>query len=86
MKAEDVVASMNRWKDGPGGRGQFEDAEFVEVDEYTVELQMEKPLSTALVAIAQGSSFSAIMPKEVIEAADPDTVHEFIGTGPLQIC
>mgnify|MGYP001209311603 FL=1 len=85
MKAEDVVASMNRWKDGPGGRGQFEDAEFVEVDEYTVELQMEKPLSTALVAIAQGSSsFSAIMPKEVIEAADPDTVHEFIGTGPFK--
>lgn len=85
MKAEDVVASMNRWKDGPGGRGQFENAEFVEVDEYTVELQMEEPLSTVLVAIAQGSSsFSAIMPKEIVENADPDTVTEYIGTGPYK--
>src|SRR5699024_5383088 len=24
MTADDVVASMNRWKEGPGGRGQFE--------------------------------------------------------------
>lgn len=85
MKAEDVVASMNRWKDGPGGRGQFEKAEFEEIDEYTVELKMEEPISTALVGIAQGtSSFSAIMPKEVIEGADPTSVEEFIGTGPFE--
>lgn len=85
MKAEDVVASMNRWKDGPGGRGQFESAVFEEVDEYTVELKMEEPISTALVGIAQGtSSFSAIMPKEVIEGADPTSVDEFIGTGPFE--
>src|SRR5699024_2071765 len=38
MKADDVVASMNRWKDGAGGRGQFDDAVFEEVDDYTVEL------------------------------------------------
>src|SRR5699024_9835601 len=75
MTAEDVVASMNRWKDGPGGRGQFENAIFEEVDEYTVELKMDEPISTALVGIAQGtSSFSAIMPKEVIEGADPTSV------------
>src|SRR5690625_4486813 len=41
MVAEDVVASMNRWKDGPGGRGQFSNAIFEEVDEYTVDLVME---------------------------------------------
>lgn len=85
MKAEDVVASMNRWKDGPGGRGQLGNAIFTEVDEYTVELQLEKKLSTVLVAIAQGSSsFSAIMPKEVIEEAEPNTVKDFIGTGPYK--
>lgn len=85
MTAEDVVASMNRWKDGAGGRGQFEDATFEEVDEYTVALKMEEPISTALVGIAQGtSSFSAIMPKDVIEGADSTSVEEFIGTGPFE--
>lgn len=85
MKAEDVVASMNRWKDGAGGRGQFENAVFEEVDEYTVDLKMDEPTSTALVSIAQGSSsFSAIMPKEVIEAADSTSVNEYIGTGPFE--
>ena len=88
MKAEDVVASMNRWKDGPGGRGQFEDATFEEVDEYTVELKLAEPLSTAINSIAQGSSsFAAIMPKESIENADEVSVleDELFGTGPFQL-
>src|SRR5690625_2856973 len=80
MKAEDVVASMNRWKDGPGGRGQFGNAEFVEVDEYTVDLVMEEPISTALVAMSQGtSSFAAIYPKEEVENADETSIQNFIG-------
>src|SRR5699024_843072 len=88
MKAEDVVASMNRWKDGPGGRGQFEDATFEEIDEYTVELKLSEPLSTAINSIAQGSSsFAAIMPKESIENADEVSVleDELFGTGPFKL-
>lgn len=88
MKAEDVVASMNRWKEGPGGRGQFEDAIFEEVDEYTVEFKLSEPLSTAINSIAQGSSsFAAIMPKESIENADEVSVQEedLIGTGPFKL-
>src|SRR5690625_4574311 len=85
MVAEDVVASMNRWKDGPGGRGQFGDAVFEEVDEYTVDLVMEEPISTALVAMSQGtSSFAAVMPKEEIDNADATSVENYIGTGPFQ--
>lgn len=88
MKAEDVVASMNRWKDGPGGRGQFEDAIFEEVDEYTVEFKLSEPLSTAINSLAQGSSsFAAIMPKESIDNADEVSVQidEIFGTGPFQL-
>src|SRR5690625_1202798 len=36
--ADDVVASMNRWKDGLGGKGQFTEAQFEKVDDYTVVL------------------------------------------------
>src|SRR5690625_3142458 len=85
MKADDVVASMNRWKDGPGGRGQFSNAIFEEVDEYTVDLVMEEPISTALVAMSQGtSSFAAIYPKEEVENADATSIQNYIGTGPFK--
>src|SRR5699024_9045380 len=78
----------NRWKDGPGGRGQFDEAVFEEIDEYTVELQLAEPLSTAINSIAQGSSsFSAIMPKESIENADEVSVleDELFGNGPFKL-
>lgn len=88
MKAEDVVASMMRWKDGPGGRGQFDEAEFKEIDDYTVELKLKEPLSTAINSIAQGSSsFAAIYPKESIDHADDVSVKEdeLFGTGPFKL-
>lgn len=88
MTAEDVVASMNRWKEGPGGRGQFEDASFEAEDDYTVVLTMPEPLSTAVSSIAQGSSsFAAIMPKESIENADEVSVktEDLFGTGPFKL-
>ncbi|MEH7108980.1 ABC transporter substrate-binding protein [Bacillus sp. JJ1764] len=85
MKAADVVASMNRWKDNIGGRGQFSDAVFEAKDDYTVVLNLPKPLSTALSIISyQGPSFAAIMPKEIIDQATPTGVKEFVGTGPFK--
>lgn len=85
MVGEDVAASMNRWKEGPGGRGQFGEANFEATDEHTVVLTLAEPLSTVLNSIAQGgSSFAAIMPKAVIEDAEPTTVNEVIGTGPFE--
>lgn len=86
MKAEDVVASMNRWFEQTGSRDQFQDATFKEVDDYTVELVLEKPLSTTLTALSyNGPGFSAIMPKEVIEDAGAEGVNEFVGTGPYHL-
>lgn len=85
MKADDVVASMNKWKDSIGGRGQFTEAIFEAKDDYTVVLNLPEPLATALSLISfQGPSFAAIMPKTVIENAGPTGVDEFVGTGPFQ--
>ncbi|RJS59351.1 ABC transporter substrate-binding protein [Bacillus sp. PK3_68] len=85
MKADDVVASMNRWKDSIGGRSQFSDAVFEAKDDYTVVLNLPRPLSTALSIMSfQGPSFAAIMPKEIVEKASPTGVKEFIGTGPFK--
>lgn len=85
MKADDVAASMNRWMDLPGSSGQFVDATFEVVDDYVVELKLQESLSTTLPALAHGGAgLAAIMPKEVIDEADPDGVDEHIGTGPFK--
>lgn len=86
MVAEDVVASMNRWKVvSTFGQMQFADATFEAKDDYTIELTLPEPMSTALYAMAYPSAgFAAIMPKEVVEGAGETGVAEFIGTGPFK--
>lgn len=85
MKAEDVVASMNRWKENENKAKQvIGESEFIEVDEYTVKLELSEPSSLALGIMATVGQFGAIMPKEINEAAGPDGVSEYIGTGPFE--
>src|SRR5699024_5873237 len=85
MKAEDVVASMNRWK-GLSNKGKsiIGDSEFVEVDAYTVQIELSEPSSLFLSSIAESGQFAGIMPKEINEEAGPDGVSEYIGTGPFE--
>lgn len=85
MLADDVVASMNRWKNSVGARGQFNEATFEAQDDYTVILNLPEPVSTAFVTMSYiGAAFSAIMPKDVIEQAGDTGVEEYIGTGPFK--
>lgn len=85
MKAEDVVASMNRWIAGPSSRENFVGSKFEVVDDYTVELHLTKPLSTAMAALAHaGAGFAGIIPKSSIEAAGENGLEEYIGTGPFK--
>lgn len=87
MTATDVVASMNRWIEfSSTGRSTFEGAKFVEIDEYTVELQMTKPTSTALIVLSYaGGEFPSIMPASIIEqASGEELIEEYIGTGPYK--
>lgn len=85
MIAEDVVASMNRWKESAGSRNQFTEATFSADGDYTVILELPESLSTALPALAHGGTgLAGIMPKDIVENAGADGVEEFIGTGPFQ--
>jgi len=86
MLAEDVAASMNRWVELPGSRGNFADAVFEVIDDYTVVLNLQEPLSVALSTMAHaGGGAPAIMPKDIIEEAGVDgQIDEFIGTGPYE--
>ncbi len=86
MTADDVVASMNRWKDYYGSAtAACGDSEFVKVDDYTVSITLESSYMNFLEMIAGSKQPAAIMPAEIIEAAGDGTVDEFIGTGPYMV-
>jgi peptide/nickel transport system substrate-binding protein len=86
LKAADVVASMNRWmKLSSTGRDTFEGATFKEIDDYSVQLVMENPTSTALLVLSySGGESPGIMPASVIEGRETERITEYIGTGPFQ--
>ena len=88
MKADDVVASMNRWIEAASNaQAMVGDARFEKVDDYTVKIKMAAPCAYLNELIAGLGNRAAIMPKSVIDAADPDTglVKEYIGTGPYML-
>lgn len=85
MKAEDVVASLNRWKElNNKAEKTIGDNEFEEVDEYTVEIELSQPAALFLTVMAEPGQFGAIMPKDIIESAEADGVTEYVGTGPFE--
>lgn len=84
MTSEDVVASMNRWmKVNAHGRRSFAGSTFEAKDKYTVVLTMKEARVDTLHILASWNS-SAIMPKEVVDAADEKGVKEYVGTGPFK--
>lgn len=85
LKAEDVTASLNRWKDlAPRAKSSFGESNFAVVDDYTVKLDLQQPKNDILAQLSHVLNFAAVMPKEVVDAAGPDGVKEYIGTGPFE--
>lgn len=88
MKADDVVASMNRWlKSNSLARKAIGKGEFEKVDDYTVKITMEKPFRNLNELIAGLRPLAIIVPKSVIDNADPKTgaIKDYIGTGPYKV-
>jgi peptide/nickel transport system substrate-binding protein len=86
LKAEDVVASLNRWiRLSSHGKANFAGAEAKEKDEYTVVLQLKTPFLLTLQLLADPIPAAAIYPKEVVEAADDKGIKTYIGTGPYRL-
>lgn len=86
MTSEDVVASMERWVENNSSVDLIYDGSTWEaIDEYTVELQLERPKTGVLDTLVPVLQAPAIMPKEVIESADAAGITEYIGTGPFMM-
>ena len=85
MKSEDVVASMNRWIElSPSAKETFGEAQFESDGDYVVFVELAKTNSETLDVMASPKQFPGITTKEAVEAAGPDGVKEYIGTGPFK--
>lgn len=86
MKAEDVVASLNRWQQmSTQAKNYISDVTFEEIDEYTVVAHVPNPTIMTIAVLASYNQFPAIMPKEVVEKVGVERVEEVIGTGPYKL-
>lgn len=85
MTADDVVASMNLWLERCAKAELISGSTFAKVDDYTVTLTVPEASSDIIMVLAAPIQFAAIYPKSVVDAAGPDGVTEYIGTGPYQL-
>lgn len=86
LTAEDVVASMNRWLEASAkAKALLGGSVFAQVDDHTVTLTVPKAASDILEILANPAQFAAVSPKEIVEAAGPDGITEYIGTGPYRL-
>jgi peptide/nickel transport system substrate-binding protein len=86
MEASDVVASLNAWIEKASvGQLFFSEAEVTSPAKDRVEIRLPDPLFIALTLLADQGQLPGIQPKEILEAAGPDPVEEFIGTGPYMM-
>lgn len=86
LTAEDAVASLNRWLQvSARAKALFEGASFAQADTYTLTFTVPKASSDIIDLLAAPAQFAAISPKEVIDAATPEGLPEYIGTGPYKL-
>lgn len=88
MKADDVVASLNRWAQNSSTAAtvmNLEKDKFEKVDDYTVSITLSEPSLLFCQVMAGSKNLAAIMPASVIESAGDTGVTEYIGTGPLKL-
>ena len=84
LTAADAVASIQRWgRLHTTGKTVFKTIEAVDAkDPLTLVIHLREPSGSLLYALA--SSYLAIHPKAVLDAAGDQPVKEFIGTGPFR--
>jgi peptide/nickel transport system substrate-binding protein len=85
MTSSDVVASLERWAQDYGFAQELMDAieEIEEVDDYSLEFHMARPVGTLTAALAQTGRGPAIYPQSVIEESE-NGLAGYIGTGPYR--
>src|SRR5699024_3326989 len=88
MKSEDVLASMEHWKEvAPVGDKTFEQIDDIELpDENTLEIHLKDKYTALISDLANLNHALFIMPKDKAEEAGDSMIEQdqFVGTGPYK--
>jgi peptide/nickel transport system substrate-binding protein len=86
LKAEDVIASLNRWGEyGLTAAALWSHVtDLVALDDYTVQLTLDEPFAPMTTYLANIYGGPSIYPKEIAEnaGAQPIAAKDIVGTGP----
>jgi peptide/nickel transport system substrate-binding protein len=90
MKADDVIASLNRWGQISGvGKNLYAAMnELAKVDDHTIEFRLKQKYGTIPIALAHNTQAAIIYPKSVVDKAGTNPISDptmLIGTGPYKL-
>jgi peptide/nickel transport system substrate-binding protein len=87
MTSRDVAASIERWNEAGGvGASLMEAIDTIdEVDDHTIEFNMNTPFGAFSTMLARRYGGCAIYPASVIEESTMSDLADYIGTGPYQL-
>lgn len=86
MTSEDVVASLNRWRQvSPRAEMMAKVKDVVATDRHTVVFRLSAPLATLPFILSREGNQPVIHPKEIIENAAVNKLPAHVGTGPYKL-
>ncbi|MEK8127746.1 ABC transporter substrate-binding protein [Paenibacillus filicis] len=86
LKAEDAVASLNRWLNRANiAKTNLGGAAASQKDDYTLELKLKTPFLLTPDILADPAQPAVIYPKTSIDEAGSGEIKTFVGTGPFEL-
>jgi len=87
MTAEDVKASLDRYREVGALRSSFDFVTSIDVlDTYVVKFTLDSPVTTLFSALANPQALPGILPREIVENCKTEILpEEAIGTGPYML-
>lgn len=85
LDADDVVASLDRWRRIGMGKSYLADAQITATDLHTVVLQLPEPVGVLTSVLGWTEGAAVIYPASLVASAGDQPIDAPIGTGPYQL-
>jgi len=85
LNADDVVASLDRWRTIGTGRTYLSGAEISAIDPHTVQIVLPEPVGVLTSVLGWSEGAAVIYPASLIEEAGEQPIDAPIGTGPYKL-
>ncbi len=84
LDADDVVASLDRWRRIGSGRNTMGDAEITAADAHTVVITLPEPVGILTSVLGWTEGAAVIYPESLVQEAGDEPIDAPVGTGPYR--